>query len=492
MAAWWLLSRSRTGAGANDPQRVWFELSFPPSLRAEPFTGRVYVFLAPKGVEPRTAGSWFDPQPVLAKEVRRLHPGGAVSLSLADPDTLYFPRDLPSRDLTGFSAQAVMRFNPWERTIGQGPGNAFGPTVELPPHGRPVGLSVDQLVPEVPLPQSRWSRPLVVRSERLSRFHRRDVSVQGMVLLPASYFDQPQRRYPVLLAIPGFGGTLREGFRREPMAENNPQGVEFLRVTLDPSCPLGHHVFADSANNGPWGTALVEEFLPALDAEFRTIPEPHARLLTGHSSGGWSSLWLQTTHPEVFGGVWSTAPDPVDFRDFQRINLYRPGENMYVDPEGRRRPLARVGGQVRLWYDDFCRMEEVLGPGGQLHSFEAVFSPRGAEGRPRLLWDRETGHIEAATAAAWTAYDVRLRLADHWTEIGPQLAGKLHVFMGTEDTFYLEGSTRLLGEALRDLGSDAVVELHEGKDHASLLTRELRARIRREMAEQFLHGPRRA
>ncbi len=488
MAAWWLTSPSRAGAGRAPDERLWFELSFPRSLRTEPFTGRVYVFLAPKGAEPRTAGSWFDPQPLLAKEVRHLSPGSSVSLSPADPETLCFPRDLATRDLTGFCAQAVLRFNPWERTVGQGAGNAYGPVVEFVPSGRVVVLGVDRLVPETPLPQSKWSRPLLVRSERLSRFHGREVFVQGMVLLPASYFDQPRRRYPVIFTIPGFGGTLREGYRREPIPESHPQGVEFLRVTLDPTCPLGHHVFADSANNGPWGTALVEDFLPALDAEFRTIPAPHARLLTGHSSGGWSSLWLQTTCPEVFGGVWSTAPDPVDFRDFQQINLYRPGENMFVDPQGERRPLARAGGRVRLWYDDFCRMEDVLGPGGQLHSFEAVFSPRGDDGRPRRLWDRETGRIDADVAAAWTAYDIRLWLTDHWSEWAPSLAGKLHVFMGTEDTFYLEGSTRLLAAALRELGSDAVVELHEGKDHASLLTRELRARIRQEMAELFLRG----
>jgi hypothetical protein len=492
MAAWSLTWRSRTGGCADDAERLWFELAFPRSLREEPFTGRVYVFLAPGGVEPRTAGSWFDPLPVLAKEVRDLHPGSPVSLSPADPQTQFFPRDLPSRDLTGYRAQAVMRFNPWERTVGHGAGNAYGPAVDLPANGRPLLLAVDQLIPAVPLPQSAWSRPLIVRSERLSRFHGREVSVQGMVLLPASYFDQPRRRYPVIFTIPGFGGTLREGFRREPVRENNPQGVEFLRVTLDPSCPLGHHVFADSANNGPWGTALVEEFLPALEAEFRTVPEPHGRLLTGHSSGGWSSLWLQTTYPQVFGGVWSTAPDPVDFRDFQQINIYRPGENMFVDPRGHRRPLARAGGRVRLWYDDFCRREDVLGPGGQLHSFEAVFSPRGDDGRPRRLWDRETGRIDTTIAAAWTAYDIRLRLTDYWSEWGPHLAGKLHVLMGTEDTFYLEGSTRLLGAALRELGSDAVVELHEGKDHASLLTPELRTRIRQEMAEQFLRGRRRA
>src|SRR5690606_15029895 len=146
---------------------------------------------------------------------------------------------------------------------------------------------------------------------------------------------------------------------------------------------------------------LTEELLPELDRQFRTVADPRARFLTGHSSGGWSSLWLQITFPEMFAGVWSTAPDPVDFRDFQRINLYRSGVNMYVDDNRQRRPLAVGEGRVLIWYDDFAWLEHVLGHGGQLHSFEAVFSPRGSDGGPQLLWDRQTGVVDAGVARHW-------------------------------------------------------------------------------------------
>ena len=111
-------------------------------------------------------------------------------------------------------------------------------------------------------------------------------------------------------------------------------GVDMIHVMLDPSCRTGHHVFADSANNGPFGRALVEELIPHIEARFRGLGKPAGRFLTGHSSGGWSSLWLQTTYPDFFGGTWSTAPDPVDFRDFQKINLYAPGTNIFVDDKG--------------------------------------------------------------------------------------------------------------------------------------------------------------
>ena len=91
-----------------------------------------------------------------------------------------------------------------------------------------------------------------------------------------------------------------------------------------------------------------------IERTFPAIADPRARLLNGHSSGGWSSLWLQVTYPDVFGGTWSTSPDPVDFRDFQRINLYAPGENMFRDRDGKRRPIARMGAMPALFYDRFC------------------------------------------------------------------------------------------------------------------------------------------
>src|SRR5262249_8950022 len=153
-----------------------------------------------------------------------------------------------------------------------------------------------------------------------------------------------------------------------------------------PACRLGHHVFVDSENNGPCGQALIAELIPHIEKEFRGLGRAGARFVTGHSSGGWSSLWLQVTYPDLFGGAWSTAPDPVDFRDWQRINISRDGENMFKHGEGKLRPIARRQGKPVLYYQPFSDMEAVMGHGGQLGSFEAVFSPRGPDGKPTPLW----------------------------------------------------------------------------------------------------------
>jgi hypothetical protein len=474
--------------------REWHcAVKFPSSVHQASYTGRVYIFFAgggpgfgPADREPRHGPGWFFPGEFLARDVSNCKPGDVIEFSSSDRTVLGFPKPWAKWDPDGKRAQAVIRFNPFEREVGDGPGNGYSEIATIKAssgHDRPL-LVVDRLVPETKFPETASCREFRVSSPLLSKFHGHEVVLKAAVILPDSYSTDSKRRYPTIFTVPGFGGTHMSRLRPRPEPTEND--VEFIRVVLDPSCPLGHHVFADSENNGPVGEALVTEFLPAFDRSFRTVADPRARYLTGHSSGGWSTLWLQITYPEKFGGTWSTSPDPVDFRDFQRINIYRTGENMYVDRQGHERPLARFGNQVLVTYRVFARMEEVLGPGGQLKSFEAVFSPRGADGMPKPLWDRQTGAIDPTVAKTWEKYDIRLTLERNWKTLGPKLAGNLHVFMGSEDTFYLEGATRLLKDSLAGLGSDAVVEIHPGRNHMTLLSPSLRKRIRHEMAEAFL------
>jgi hypothetical protein len=157
---------------------------------------------------------------------------------------------------------------------------------------------------------------------------------------------------------------------------------------------------------------------------------------------------------------------------------------MFRDRKGGRRPIARMGKFPVLWYDDFSRMDDVIGRGGQLGSFEAVFSPLDRDGRPRKLWDRSSGAVDPAVARAWEAYDIRLVLERNWPTLGPKLKGKLRVITGDLDTFYLEGAVKLLEESLNRLGSDAGVEIIPNRDHSTLLDPMLAIRLDREMREK--------
>lgn len=469
-----------------------FPIRFSKSVHEQPFTGRVYLIFTKRDREPRLGPSWFSPEQFVSTEVKDWAPdttltiaSGASASPGVSESLRSYPKAFSSFDLSGYRVQAVARFNPWQREIGKGEGNGYSATATVSAEGRQPELVINAKVPKREFQQTQWSKLLKVKSQLLSDFYGHDVFMRAAVTVPVSYGTSPERRYPTIFEIPGFGGDHNYKASTDAPVELQQDGVEFIRVMLDPSCPLGHHVFADSANNGPRGRSLVEEFLPALDKQYRTIPQPTARFLTGHSSGGWSSLWIQVTYPEHFGGVWSTAPDPVDFRDFQRINLYAPNENMYSTAEGKPRPLARIGGQVRLWYKGFAEMEWALGPGGQLHSFEAVFSPKGENGKPKLIWDRETGEVFTDVTKTWEKYDIRLILEQNWEQLGPKLKGKLHVFMGDQDTFYLEGATILLKQSLEKIGSDARIEIIPGRDHFNLLPPELQIRIRSEMVAAF-------
>ncbi len=482
VAACLLPIAAATARAADKP--LEFHVTFDKAVSARPFTGRVYVMLAKsERSEPRYGPSWFRPEPIFARDVKDWKPGAELVI---DATTLAFPDPLPKLAKGTWSVQAVMDFDRGERNFSTAPGNGFSKVVrkDLDPNtAGPVALVIDQVVPERTFKETERVKLAEIDSKLLSEFHKRPVKLRAGVVLPKSFATDPKKRYPIVYEIPGFGGTHLMAERR--LNFTDVAGVEMLWVVLDPSCRLGHHVFADSANNGPCGRALIEELIPAIEKQYRGPGAPAARFVTGHSSGGWSSLWLQVTYPDFFGGVWSTAPDPVDFRDFQRINVYRPGVNMFIDAQGERRPLARSKGKPTLFYQPFSDMDRIVGHGGQLDSFDAVFSPRGPDGKPRPLWDRDTGTVNPDVAKCWEKYDIRLTLENNWKTLGPKLAGKLHVFTGSEDTFYLDGAVVLLKESLTKLGSDAVVEVVPGRDHGSLVDAKMRERLNKEMAEAF-------
>src|ERR1035437_235239 len=209
-----------------------------------------------------------------------------------------------------------------------------------------------------------------------------------------------------------------------------------------------------------------------LESRWRMAGSEGTRFLTGHSSGGWTTMWLQTTYPEVFGGTWSPSPAPVDFHDFTGPNVVDdPSGSMYHDRFGHPYTFVRIKGHDVALLSDYVLQERALGPyGGQFGSFEAVFGPRGADGRPQPLFDRTSGRIDAAVARAWEArYDIVHNLRAKWPRFGASLRGKIHVWVGTWDTFHLDGPVHRLQAALAQLpGSDAQITFVPKRDHFDL------------------------
>jgi S-formylglutathione hydrolase FrmB len=241
-------------------------------------------------------------------------------------------------------------------------------------------------------------------------------------------------------------------------------------VLLDESSATGTHEFADGVNNGPWGEALTAELIPDLERRWRMDARAGGRFLNGHSSGGWATLWLQTRYPAIFGGTWSTSPDPSDFHDFTGVDLYAPGANVYHRADGTAYPLVRDHAKVLASFADFARQESVEGDyGGQMSSFDWVFSPRGADGRPEPMFDRSSGQVDPAVVAYWRdQYDIAYRVARDWPALRRDLDGKIHLIVGTDDTFYLDGAAHRLKTVLDGLGAKSDFRFLPGRTHMDL------------------------
>lgn len=447
---------------------VSFEVVIPEGV--ESYTGRVYVAFGGRSAPRQAMHSWFNPTPVFAVDVTNAKTGDVIVI---DESAMGHPVTIDELEAGEWSVQAVLRLNPYSPKAGTGAGDRYSPvtTIAIPEDAdereamRPLRLVPSEVVEEAPFVESPRVRVLEFRSDLLSDFHGRDYMVRAGIVVPEGFDERPDdARYPVVVDVPGFGGTHRGAARMGRMVDQVYDG-DLLWVVPDPSCYRGHSVFADSATNGPWGAMLVEEMMAKIDSEFGGAGPEH-RYATGVSSGGWSSLWLQITYPDQFAGCWSHVPDPVDFRDFQYINLYRQGENMYVDAEGNERGLARRGGEIMLTYRDFVAREEILGPGGQIHSFEAVFSPRLVNGEPMRIFDRETGEVYVLATELWKPYDIRLKLEESWQRDMRSMAGKIHVYAGEFDTFYLEGAVVLLKGMAERVGIDAEIEVIDNMGHS--------------------------
>jgi len=445
-------------------EAVEFQISADPVLFPEPQSARLYVFVSNDlEKEPRTRVSQFKPSPNNAMYAIDVNDWDGTTPITIDNKSLFFPIKMNQLQNTTYRVQALLRTNLDAAKAVSGAGNLISQPINVEIDGTSssvIKLKLNSTIPERKFVETKRIKEVVFHSDLLSKFHHRDYTLKASVALPL-HFD-PTKKYPVLYSITGFGGSHFSMGRMLKFMGSTMDNL--ILVIPDATNYYGHSAFVNSDTIGPWGDALVHELIPHIEKQYGGIGAKQ-RYLTGISSGGWSSLWLQINYPDEFNGVWSMVPDPVDFHNFQNINLYRAGENMYVDRAGKPRPLARRNGKVMIGYKEFVQMEELLGAGGQIRSFEATYSPRGEDGKPMPIFDRKTGEINTALIATWKRFDINHILTTNWKILAPKLKGKLHIYAGGEDTFYLEGAVKLLKKSLADLGSDAVVKIIPGMPH---------------------------
>lgn len=454
-----------------------FEITLDPSVAPHGSSGRLLVFLADAAKPRDVLSGGFVPGEtwIAAQEVEYFKAGSTINF---DPDVIAYPKPFSQAAAGDHEFMALLDPDHTYARSAQDGGDLYSAVVTVkginPSDAPPVKLLINKVTPMRPKPVDTDTVKLVeFVSPMLSKFWGRPITMRAGVVLPPDYATDTTKRYPTVYTVHGFGGDHTTAWRVGPgIAKDIKEGRYFpmVHVFLDASFSTGHHVFADSLNNGPWGSALTQEFIPYLEKQFRLIPRTSARFLTGHSSGGWSTMWLEVNYPDVFGGTWSTSPDPVDLHSFTGVDV-TPGshQNMYVDKKGGPLNLVRMNGKNVASFEQFAKAEEVQGEyGGQIASFEWVWSPKGPDGRPMKLFNRETGEQDPFVQEAWQKYDIEKIVESNWPTLGPKLLGKLRLVVGSEDTFHLEEAAIMFCDFLKSKGREDVCEVVPGRDHMNL------------------------
>jgi S-formylglutathione hydrolase FrmB len=458
------------------PGPIRFKITLDPGVAQGTVSGRLFVLMTdrPDKVDRITTsfvpgGSWIS-----AMEIEAIRPGESVTF---DPDRKAYPQPFSTASKGSRQFMALLDPDHSYAYQGQDEGDLFSSVVQLdidPSNTDPVELHLTKITPaRAKIEDTDQIKLVEFQSPLLTAFWGRPIIMHAGVVLPPSFSTEPKRTYPTVYNVHGFGGNHTAAWRAGPAAiKEMKEGkrAEMVTVFLDASFPTGHHVFADSVNNGPWGRALTEEFIPYLESKYRLIAKPYARFLTGHSSGGWSTLWLEVAYPDFFGGTWSTSPDSVTFKSFTGIDATSGStDNAYRNADGSAKNIVRMNGKNIASMEEFLKQEEVTGPyGGQMASFDWAFSPRGPDGRPMKLFNRVTGEQDPFVQKYWEKYDIKLIVERNWPTLGPKLLGKVHIVIGSMDNFHLEEAAGMFCDFLKSKGREDTCEIVPGRDHMDL------------------------
>jgi hypothetical protein len=484
-----------------------FSISFPTSSSNEAVDGRVFVLLSTDpSDEPRMQ---IDDTPksqlIFGVDVEGLRPGQPVVLDEhADGYPIRSLRELPAGE---YFVQAVLhRYETFHRADGKlvklpmdrgegqhwniAPGNFYSrpQTIVLGKNSAPFRIVTDQVIPAIPeAKDTQYIRHLRIQSQLLTKFWGRPMYLSALVLVPEGFDSHPEAHYPLMISHdhfvsefidfrtlppdpdlkPDYSDRFRiSGYNRIQQEESyknyqqwiSPGFPRFLVVKIQHANPYYEDSYAvNSANVGPYGDAIETELIPAIEKQFRALGQGWARFVYGGSTGGWESLAVQIFYPEHYNGAFGACPDPVDFSAYEVIDLYHDKNAFYL--EGAHKRVAQPAmrdylGHTTLTLEENNAYELALGSKGrsgeQFDIWQAVYSPVGDDGYPKPIFDKRTGVIDAEVAAYWRDhYDLRAILEKNWSTLGPKLQGKLHLYCGSADTYFLNDAVYKMEDFLK-------------------------------------------
>ncbi len=494
-------------AAPADHKNPVFRVSIAEDLHTGPLDGRVLLMIAKKETsEPRfQVTSGVNAIQLFGLDINALQPGDNVtfdssvfgypfeSLSQLPPDTYYVQALVHKYETFNLSTGHTVKL-PMNRGAGQNwrraPGNLYSTPVRVvitEASNQVIEIHIEK--ENLPIPakeDTEYIKHIRMKSELLSEFWGRDIYLGAHVLLPEGFDEHPEARYPLMV----FHGHYPDdfgGFRTEPpdpdlepdyssrfrmegynkiqqqeaydfykqwISEDFPR---FLAIEIQHDNPYYDDSYAvNSASIGPYGDALTYELIPYIEQLFRGLGEGWSRFTYGGSTGGWEALAVQVFYPDEYNGAFAACPDPIDFREYTQVNLYE-DDNAYFYPADFKR-LARPGhrdwlGQIQGTVQDYNHYELALATntrsGDQYDVWQAVYSPMGDDGYPKPIWDKYSGEIDKEVAAYWKEnFDLNYIMQRDWKEIGPKLEGKIHIYTGDMDNYYLNNAVYLAEEFL--------------------------------------------
>lgn len=498
-------ARATGGDAGTAPLR--FAVTFPAELSSEPIDGRLLLMLSTEpGAEPRfQISDGPGTQLAFGIDVEAWEPEAEAVFdasvfgypleSLADiPAGTYRVQALVNRYETFERSDGHVVKLPPDRGEGQQwnrkPGNLYSTPAEVrvdPSRDEVIGVVLSQEIPPIPdPPETPYVKHVRIQSELLSEFWGRPMFLGAHVLLPEGFEEHPEARYPLAVFHGHFPYTFG-GWREEPPDPDleceyserfdvdcynriqeeyayqlyhdwtGPDFPRMLVIEIQHANPYYDDSYAvNSENLGPYGDAITHELIPYIEERFRGIGEGWARFLYGGSTGGWEALAAQIFYPDEYNGAFGACPDPIDFRAYTVVDLYEDENAYYLDSRFKRTPRSGHRdylGHVDATLEEMNLRELVLGTksrsGQQWDIWEAVYSPVGEDGYPRRIWDKRTGAIDPEVAAYWEEnYDLSYILRRDWATLGPRLEGKLHIYVGDMDNYYLNNAVYLVEEFL--------------------------------------------
>jgi Putative esterase len=484
-----------------------FSVSFPKDVSAQALDGRVLLVLSTDpSDEPRNqVDDSAKTQMVFGVTVDGLQPGQAA---VVDASVRGYPvrslKDVPTGD---YYVQAVLnKYTTFHRSDGKtvklhadqgegqhwnsSPGNLYSKVqkVTVKAGGAPIAVALTEVIPPIPVAaDTKYVRHIRIQSEALTKFWGQPMYISAIVLVPEGFDERPNARFPLMIFHDHFATDIGD-FRTTPPDPNlkpnfnerfqiagynrieqqeeykfyqkwiSPGFPRFLVVKIQHANPFYDDSYAvNSVNVGPYGEAIENELIPAIEKKFHAIGQGWARFTFGGSTGGWEALAVQLFYPDHYNGAFAACPDPVDFHAYMTINLYDDKNAYFLEGAHMRVPQPAMRdylGHTLMTTEENGAYELALGDhgrsGDQFDIWQAVFGPVGADGYPAPIFDKVTGEIDHSVAEYWRQhYDLEALLERDWAKLGPELKGKIHIYVGSDDTYFLNDAVYRMEDFLK-------------------------------------------